>query len=99
MIRFGIHPAARDTVSRWLVELVKWCYTYSSSSDFGAVKVRAHDVKALSTSWALFQGVSVNDIMEAASWASSSTFSSFYLKNVVKERGEFSRAVLLSAGR
>ncbi|KAJ8046872.1 hypothetical protein HOLleu_05698 [Holothuria leucospilota] len=86
--------ASRDMVSRWITALIRWAYENSVEGDLKAYKIRAHDVRALSASWALFKGVSMAEIMEAASWSTASTFSSFYLKDVAKERGTFARAVL-----
>ncbi|KAJ8045149.1 hypothetical protein HOLleu_08092 [Holothuria leucospilota] len=83
----GNHKAAsRDTVSRWITALIRWAYENSVEGDLKAYKIRAHDVRTLSASLA--------EIMEAASWSTASTFSSFYLKDVAKERGTFARVVL-----
>jgi hypothetical protein len=55
--------------------------------------VRAHDVRSLSLSWALFQGTSVQDIMEAASWKSENAFTLFYMRDMCR-RAEFGRSVM-----
>ena len=52
------------TLSKWLVECIKMAGPEAIFAD----KVRAHDTKALSTSWALFNGASVTDIVKAAYW-------------------------------
>ena len=59
--------------------------------------VKAHDTRALSTSWALFQGVRIEEIMRAAFWASDTTFTSFYLKDVTWDDDSFSQSILHTA--
>ena len=45
--------------------------------------IRAHDTRSVSTSWALFNGVSVERIQKAAFWANPNSFISCYLKDVI----------------
>ena len=63
-----------------------------------ADEVRAHDTRALSTSWALFNGASVADIVKAAYWSNSNTFVACYLKDVVSKEGAFGKAALATSG-
>jgi hypothetical protein len=56
--------------------------------------VRAHDTRRCSTSWALFKGASIQEIIQTAHWAFDTTFTSFYLKDVCSE-DSFARASLL----
>ena len=88
-------PATRDTLARWIVQTVKM--TYESSDENDAIMVKAHDTRSLSSSWALFQGTPLNEIMEAASWAVNTTFTSFYLRDILEEKNSFGRAVLRSS--
>ena len=66
------------TISSWLKNCIKYCHEDKS------VKAKGHEVRRLSTSWALASGASVKDILEAASWASTTTFTSYYLVDVVQ---------------
>ncbi|XP_021360867.1 uncharacterized protein LOC110455211 [Mizuhopecten yessoensis] len=91
------HAASRDTISRWIVQTIERCYKESTDTDFSMAK--AHDTRSLSTSMALFKGISMEEIMEAASWKSESTFTNHYLKNMSQETGRFARAVLTSERR
>ena len=50
---------------------------------------RAHDTRSLSTSLDLFNGLSMEEIMVAASWKSESTITVHYLKFMSEERGRF----------
>ena len=37
-------------------------------------RLRAHDTRSVSSSWALFNGASLKDIQQAAYWSSPNTF-------------------------
>ena len=47
--------------------------------------LRAHDVRSVSTSVAFHRNWSVTSVLESATWASSSVFSSFYLRDFQHE--------------
>ena len=55
-------------------------------------------IKELSTSWALFNGASLIDIVKAAYWSNSNTFVACYLMDVVSKEGVFGRAALATSG-
>ena len=98
-VTYGRHDhraASRDTVARWITDVIKFAYSNSSSSEFS--QFSAHDTRSISTSWALFEGVAIQEILEAASWKSDSTFTSFYVRDVVASGAAFSKAVIGSAG-
>ncbi|XP_062613927.1 uncharacterized protein LOC134275683 [Saccostrea cucullata] len=73
-------PAAKGSISRWIVSLIR--YVYENSTDLNLREVRAHDTRRLASSWALFNESSLREILQAAHWASENTFTSFYLKDV-----------------
>ena len=88
--------AAKSSLSRWIVSLIRYVYDKIPSATLS--NIRAHDTRRLSSSWALFNGVAVTDIMEAAHWSSENTFTSFYLKDVCHE-GNFARASVLETAK
>ena len=89
----GCHRAAsHDAISKWIVRTISICYRGSKESDF--CLARAHDTRSLSTSLALFNGLSMEEIMEAAEWKSESIFTADYLNDMSEERGRFTRMVL-----
>ena len=49
------------------------------------LRIKAHEVRALSSSWAFFNKVLLNEILKAAVWNQSSTFSKFYLKDMSQQ--------------
>jgi hypothetical protein len=74
---------APATISRWIVTTIKLAYelTGNSRALLNLAKISAHEVRALATSWASFQGVSMDEIMKAVEWKSHSVFSEFYLRD------------------
>lgn len=85
-------PASKDTISKWLVRLIT---PHASQED----QVRAHDVRAHTTSSAWFRGVPMDEIMKAAAWKTPSTFVASYLTDVVSSEGTFARSVLQGPSR
>ena len=83
-------PVSADTISRWLVEVIRLDTSLSSSST-----VRAHQIRGMAGSAALFRGTPVHQIMAAATWRSATTFSSFYLKDISAEEARFASSILL----
>lgn len=86
--------ASRDTISRWLVLAIKAAGPEALTPGRAP---RAHDTRSVSTSWALFNGVSVRDICKAAFWKSPSSFTAFYLKDVPVGERAFAVASLKAA--
>lgn len=58
---------------------------YSSKSLVPPSGIRAHSTRGISTSWALFKGVTIQDICEVASWSSPLTFARFYKLDVTAQ--------------
>jgi len=88
-------PCSRDSVSRWVTDTIK--HAYSNATLKERLKCKAHDVRGLSSSWALVKGVPLENIMQAANWKSDSTFSAFYMRDVSGQSSQFARAVLSSS--
>ena len=90
-----VHKASKATLARWIVETVKLAYKKAHRGDLKIAK--AHDTRSLATSWALFQGVDLKQIMRAAFWSTETTFTSFYLKDVLSAETAFSLSLLNAA--
>lgn len=71
---------SKQRLSHWIVEAIVLAYT--SMGKVPPAELRAHSTRGMATSWALFKGVSVQDICAAASWATPSTFARFYRLDV-----------------
>ena len=75
----------KSTVSRWLTTVIQEAYK-SASLDIS--NPRAHEIRALSASLALEKNVPIHVILDAASWKSVLTFTSFYLRDISRTRGD-----------
>ncbi|KAK0143064.1 Sphingomyelin phosphodiesterase 4 [Merluccius polli] len=73
-------PVTKQRLSHWVVEAIALAYTCQGLQP--PVGLRAHSTRGLAASWALFRGVSVQDICAAASWSSPLTFVRFYMLDV-----------------
>jgi hypothetical protein len=71
-----------NTVSFWLKKCIKLCYELADIPTDSSFKVKAHDVRALAASTAFMARVPLQKVMEACSWASHNTFTSFYLRDL-----------------
>ena len=52
-----------------------------------------HEIRALSASLALERNVPIHVILDAASWKSVLTFTSFYLRDIQRTRGDNSSGI------
>lgn len=86
--RMFIHPSNRgldikpEQISAWIVSLVKMAYEQSSSLTQSLSRVSGHDIRKFSASWAVFNSVPFEEVMQAAFWASDSVFTKHYLTSM-----------------
>ncbi|XP_043992826.1 uncharacterized protein LOC122842750 [Gambusia affinis] len=76
-------PVSKQRLSQWIVAAIALAYT--SKGQQPPEGLRAHSTRGLTTSWALFRGVSIQEICAAASWASPHTFARFYKLDVTAQ--------------
>ena len=74
----GNQDISKASVSRWVSYTIKLAYRKLAYRDISFLKIKAHEVRALSSSWACFHKVSLNEILKAVFWTQSSTFAKFY---------------------
>ncbi|PIK47361.1 hypothetical protein BSL78_15777 [Apostichopus japonicus] len=82
---------SKDTLSRWLVEIIRPFAT-------GPGRPRAHDIRGVATSTALFAGIPVEDILKAAAWKTPTTFVACYLSDTLQAEPAFGRSVMRGPG-
>ena len=82
----GSKDISPSTISRWICDVIKLAYADLSSSDLSFMKISAHEVRALSSSWAYWNSVALEDVVRAAYWRTNSTFSSFYFRDLAPIR-------------
>ena len=74
-----------STISYWISKTIRKAYDNSNKDLQTLSSVRAHELRALSASWAYFNGVPMNDIMQSAYWRGHSTFSDYYLRSLANQ--------------
>ena len=75
----------QNTVSSWLKQAVIQAHSNMPAEAMKRLQVKAHDVRAIATSTAFYGNVALSEILKAARWASQTTFTSFYLKDVSQD--------------
>lgn len=89
----GDEPVSSQTISSWLVRCIRTAYE-------GNISAKAHEVRRAATSWAYVSGKhDLQDILNAGTWASHTTFSSFYLADVKKQLDDRFRFPTVVAGK
>ena len=78
----GNQDISKDTISRWISYTIKLAYRKLIKQDISFLKIKANEVRALSSSWAFFDKVPLNDILQAEVWNRPSTFARFYLMDM-----------------
>lgn len=69
-------PVTTVTIANWIVQTIKFAYSDKN------LKINAHSTRAIAPTWALYKGASTKSILDAADWASESTFAKFYLRDL-----------------
>ncbi|MCG7878355.1 MAG: site-specific integrase [Candidatus Thiodiazotropha taylori] len=77
----GNHDINKSTISSWVKFTIKKAYKSISNRNMPLLKPRAHELRALSASWAYFNFIPLDEVIKAAVWSSSSTFAKFYLRD------------------
>ena len=70
--------SADTWISRWIVQTIKFAY---DSNNMEHSMINAHEVRALASSWALFNGVPLEEVVKASFWSSENSFIRFYLRD------------------
>ena len=81
----GKQDISKSSISRWISYTIKLAYRKLTNRDFPFLEIKAHEVRALSSSWAFFDKVPLNEILKAAVWNQSSTFAKFYLRDMSQQ--------------
>ena len=70
------------TISSWIQKCIRTCYDLADQDSACSFKVRAHDLRAMAASIAYMGRVPLDQVMQACSWQSHNTFTSFYLRDL-----------------
>ena len=77
----GDHDLHKSTISKWVKFTIKNAYNSISSCQSLSLKIKPHELRALSTSWAYLNFIPMEKIIKAAVWSNSSLFASHYLRD------------------
>ncbi len=83
----GEQELTRPTVARWIKSAISSAYSALTAVSVKNFDIKAHEVRAVSTSWAFHNKVPLASVMQAAAWRSHGTFSKFYLRSMTAQRG------------
>ena len=75
----GNQDISKALVSGWVFYTIKLAYRKPTNRDISFLKIKA---RALSSSWAYFEKVSLNEILKSAIWNQTSMFDKFYLRDL-----------------
>ena len=87
----GNQDISKALISRWVSYAIKLAYRKLTNRDISFLKIKAHEVRVLSFSWAFFDKVPLNEILKAAVWSHSSTFAKFYLRDMSQQAENLQR--------
>ena len=82
-----------DSISRWITSVISDAYQ-SVGNDQDIIQdlnIKAHEVRAVSTSLLKFQGANLQEIMQAGRWASGGTFIRFYDRDMVPQATQIAK--------
>ena len=88
----GDQDLAKSTLSRWVKYAIKHAYDSISKNPNRLFKPRAHELRAISASWAYMNFIPLEEVLKSAVWSSSSLFASHYLRDF-REQTENLRAM------
>lgn len=86
----GNHDIKKSTISNWVKYTIKMAYQNITKRQLSFLKIRSHELRAFSASWAYFNSIPLNEILDAAVWSSSSTFAQFYLRDFRQQASNLS---------
>jgi hypothetical protein len=81
-IKKGVSDLSVKTISTWICKSISLAYESSDQVILDKFQVKAHDVRALASSWALFNNASLNEVLSAGFWRGESSYLSHYLRSI-----------------
>jgi integrase len=80
--RSGANPVVKATISSWVVRLLRRAHENVSEEDTALSSCSTHEIRALAASLAVQATFSLSDVLSAASWATPTTFATYYMRDV-----------------
>ena len=81
------------------MKTIRYAYEHCDEPTAALSHAKAHDLRAMATSWNAHRNIALADILKSAQWQSQNTFTSFYLKDMSLVEGDLHRiGPFISAG-
>ena len=81
-LKKGVSDISAKTISSWICRTILLAYESSGEKCLNRHSVKAHEVRALASSWALFNSASISEVLSAGFWRCQDSFTSFYLRSM-----------------
>ena len=81
-IKKGVQDLSPKSISTWICKTVMLAYKSSSTDVLSRTQVKAHEVRAIASSWNVFNAASMTEVLSAGFWRSDSTFYNHYLRSM-----------------
>ena len=89
----------KNTLSGWISQLIRYCYSQPGSKALELSGTRAHEVRAYATSLVSKGTTALEDILQAGNWKRHNTFTQHYLRDLSNLEGELIKLGPLVAGQ
>ena len=90
-IQQGREDISAQSISAWFRQVIRCAYEDLAPGGVAGLRIKAHEVRAVSASVALQRNCAVNDIVAAFSWKSDSTFAKVFLRDRNRQATELDR--------
>ena len=84
-LRDPSRPLAKNSISAFLRKVIIRAHRDCREEELAALRVKAHELRAVATSLRFKKNLVLQEVMEAAVWRCNSTFVSFYLRDISHE--------------
>jgi hypothetical protein len=81
-LKKGDSDISAKTISSWICRTILLAYESSGEEFLNRHSVTAHEVRALASSWALFNSASISEVLLAGIWRCQDYFATFYLRSM-----------------
>ena len=79
-LKKGISDISAKTISSWICRTILLAYESSGEKFLNRHAVKAHEIRALASSWALCNSASISEVFSARFWRCQDSFTSFYIR-------------------
>ena len=81
-LKRGISDLSSKSISTWLCNTMLPAYHSSGEQTLARHSVKAHEVRTMSSSWALFSSASMAEVLSAGFWRCQNSFIDHYLQSM-----------------